>query len=81
MLIGVESVTSGVGSGNPTAAFDASWTSTYWPGATSMAGSSVMRFVAEPKFPTPYALVYCTDHPEVLAVVVPRLKISMKSCV
>src|SRR5712691_108498 len=63
MLIGVESITSGVGSGAPTAAVDASWTSRYWPGAI-VPLRGVIRFVAEPKLPVPVALVYWIDQPE-----------------
>ncbi len=81
MAIGVASVTSGVGRGAPTAALVASWTSRYWPGASVVVGSGVMRLVASPKFPVPVALVYWSDQPSTDAGLVPRLNSSMKSWV
>ena len=80
MLIGVVSMTSGVGSGDPTAAFVASCTSRYWPGA-SEPDNGVIRLVADPKLPVPTRSVYWIDQPARSTVVVPRLKSSTKSWV
>ncbi len=80
MLIGVESVTSGVGRGVLGVAPAASWISRYCPGARDPL-SGVMRFVADPKLPVPVALVYWTDHPASDTELLPRLNSSMKSFV
>src|SRR6266480_2222201 len=63
MLIGVESVTSAIGSGAPLAPPDASCTSKYCPGARLVLGSSVIRFVALPKFPVPVVFVLLIRRP------------------
>src|SRR5436190_18862236 len=78
MLMGVASVTSGVGNTAPMAAVDASWTKRYWPGSSEPL-SGVMRLVADPKLPLPVAPVYCTDQPAARTEVLPRLKSSTKS--
>jgi hypothetical protein len=76
MLIGLASVTSGAGSGAPTAALDASCTSRYWPGASDTLGSSVSCAALAPRFPVPVALVYCNDQPASEAAPPPRLNTS-----
>ncbi len=81
MRIGVGSTTSGVGSGAPTAAFEDSWINRYWPGASDVAGSSVIIAEFPPNSPTPLPLVYWTDQPASDALELPRLNSSMKSCV
>ena len=62
MAIGVASVTSGVGSGAPTAAWLASWTSRKRPGWI-VPESSVSWPVFAPKLPVPVALAYWIDQP------------------
>lgn len=63
IAIGVESVTSGVGKGAPTAAVVACCTSRYWPGCRLMLGSSVICVAEAPKLPVPVALAYWIDQP------------------
>src|SRR5262245_25850510 len=75
MAIAVESVMSGVGRGEPTAAFEDSWTRMYWPAPTEPL-SGVMRPVLAPKLPVPVALVYWIDQPSRDTDVVPRLNSS-----
>jgi hypothetical protein len=58
IAMGVASMTSGVGKGDPTAAWEASWTKKYWPGARVTAGNSVINVEFAPKLPVPVALVY-----------------------
>jgi hypothetical protein len=76
MLMGVGSIRSGEGSGEPFAP-PACWTSRYRPGARAPPGSSVICVDVAPKFPAPVALAYWSERPVRSTRLVPRLKISM----
>jgi hypothetical protein len=78
--IGVGSTMSAVGRGRPTAAWLASWTRMYCPGAIDPARSTVCVEL-EPKLPVPVALAYWSDISASETLELPRLKSSMKSCV
>jgi len=79
MLIGVVSTVFGVGRGAPVVppASSTNWCCPGW--STPFRG--VIRFVAEPKFPVPLALVYWSDQVPRSTGALPRLKSSMKSFV
>jgi hypothetical protein len=81
MEIGESSTKSGSGSASPLPAPAPSCTRKYPPASSVTAGSSVSWPLLAPKSPVPVALAYCSDLPPSSTPAVPRLKISMKSCV